>query len=534
MTHLTIPAGTPRVSYTANGSTDTFPVTFPFFDTADVLVYVDEVLQSSGYTVTGTAADGGYQDGNVVFTSYPAADAEVVLTRVIAIARTADFAYPSAVLPIADLNTEFDKVYALLQDLSRAVGRSVRLPDVEDGTTALLPARATRANGYQGFDANGDPTIKASVDLSGTSVSAFMNDLLDSADSTAALAALNSGRVLWCGTGTGSANAAVLSPATAITSLETGMLVMWITPASDSSAPLISVNISGLGTTYYVSGDGSGWGANALPASTLQLALYDGTFLRKVGASAKPVFYQISLPNSFGLSVAGGALDPRIDFDTGNDFLGFTKSTNRLAWKVGGTLAPLNVGAGALADDTVAMSQAWVKLQSTTISGSPTSVAFDLSTYQTRGFKSFRVYYRNLAPAVAAILYARFSVDAGATWKSAGGDYGNAWTKWYAGGGFPSVGGSGAGYVQLSGTVNIQAPAGHAFGVSGYLEWDDVSTVMIAQHGARYLSATPTLDRIEGQSNTTFAGPVNAVQIAFVGGGAFANQGSVHLMGLAA
>ena len=46
-------------------------------------------------------------------------------------------------------------------------------------------ARATRANGYQGFDANGDPTIKASVDLSGTSVSAFMNDLLDSADSTA-------------------------------------------------------------------------------------------------------------------------------------------------------------------------------------------------------------------------------------------------------------------------------------------------------------------------------------------------------------
>lgn len=312
------------------------------------------------------------------------------------------------------------------------------------------------------------------------------------------------------------------------------MLIAWISSASSLGSPLVRLNISGLGPVVYRDQTGSGFAANSIAASSFQMAVFDGTYWNKVGHSQLATFYQISLPNSFGLSVAGGALDPRIDFDSGNDHLGFTKATNRLAWKVANTLAPLNVGVGVLSDDTVAMSQAWVKLQSTTISGSPTSVAFDLSTYQTRGFKSFRVYYRNLAPAVAAILYARFSVDAGATWKSAGGDYGNAWTKWYAGGGFPSVGGSGAGYVQLSGTVNIQAPAGHAFGVSGYLEWDDVSTVMIAQHGARYLSATPTLDRIEGQSNTTFAGPVNAVQIAFVGGGAFANQGSVHLMGLAA
>lgn len=166
MAHVTIPADTPVISYTGDGTTVAFAFPFPFFDAGDITVYVDEVETGSGYSVAGDVYDGGFQDGTVTFVDPPGEGATVTLVRRLDIERVTDFPYPSQVLDIQAANTELDRIVAMMQGIGLDSRRALRVPAAEI-TVNELPGRAARANKVLGFDANGQPVMRTIATVEG-------------------------------------------------------------------------------------------------------------------------------------------------------------------------------------------------------------------------------------------------------------------------------------------------------------------------------------------------------------------------------
>lgn len=156
MAHVTIPAVDPFITYVGDGTTQGFPFPFPFFDAEDISVYVDGVEQDGDYAVSGDALDGGFEDGTVTFTTAPDAAAQIVLVRRLDIERLTDFPYPSQVLDIQGLNTELDRIVAMLQGQGLDSRRALRVPPAEI-TVAEVPSIANRAGKVLGFDEDGQP-----------------------------------------------------------------------------------------------------------------------------------------------------------------------------------------------------------------------------------------------------------------------------------------------------------------------------------------------------------------------------------------
>jgi hypothetical protein len=64
--HLQIGDVSPRIQYVGNGSVTAFTYPFPIFESADLLVYLDDALQADGYDVFGAGATAG---GSVDFSA---------------------------------------------------------------------------------------------------------------------------------------------------------------------------------------------------------------------------------------------------------------------------------------------------------------------------------------------------------------------------------------------------------------------------------------------------------------------------------
>lgn len=169
---LTINDVTPVVSYTATSGQTTFAYPFEIFDEGDIVVtvegttltYAASPADNTQYSLTGVGTEGG---GNIVVGGVGVTlNEQVVIYRDIPIERSAD--YPeTGPMSVAALNTEQAKHIAIMQQLERDIGLSVR---VEPGDTpVVLPDDATRASTYFAFDetgafigASGTDTIPAS------------------------------------------------------------------------------------------------------------------------------------------------------------------------------------------------------------------------------------------------------------------------------------------------------------------------------------------------------------------------------------
>jgi hypothetical protein len=121
---LTISDTEPRVQYTATAGQTSFTVNFEFFDVADLkvfngtteLTYNNSPSSASQYSVTGAGVSGG---GSITLGS-PGATLNDTITiyRDLAIARSTDFPV-SGNFPIQTLNTELDKIIAMMQQVER-------------------------------------------------------------------------------------------------------------------------------------------------------------------------------------------------------------------------------------------------------------------------------------------------------------------------------------------------------------------------------------------------------------------------------
>ena len=152
---IVIGDNSPRKTYTGNGSTTEFATDFAFFDKADVNVYVDGTLKTlnTDYTIptTGANAWSTGNDGTVVFTTAPANNTSVVLTRDVTLERTTDFP-TSGPFQVASLNTELDKVIAMIADMEDLAERGLRLSDTDTSASLVLADKDSRKGTVLAFN----------------------------------------------------------------------------------------------------------------------------------------------------------------------------------------------------------------------------------------------------------------------------------------------------------------------------------------------------------------------------------------------
>ncbi|HSV29416.1 MAG TPA: hypothetical protein VLL76_07650, partial [Candidatus Omnitrophota bacterium] len=139
---------------------------FPIFKAADLEVFVDDVKQVGGYTVTGAGQTAG---GEVAFTVPPAAGTLVTLRRRLVVQRVTDF-QADGVIRAKTLNDELDYLTATVQqlddDLSRVPARSatsaseanLTLPDPVAGRSIKWAA-----DGLSLVNSDNDPDAIAST-----------------------------------------------------------------------------------------------------------------------------------------------------------------------------------------------------------------------------------------------------------------------------------------------------------------------------------------------------------------------------------
>ena len=127
---ITISDTEPRVQYTATSGQTSFSVPFEFFTTADIKVYNGTTLLSynaapssaSQYSVTGAGVSGG---GSITLGGGATLNDIITIYRDLAVARSTDFP-TSGAFQIDSLNTELDKVIAMIQQVERDLKFSPR------------------------------------------------------------------------------------------------------------------------------------------------------------------------------------------------------------------------------------------------------------------------------------------------------------------------------------------------------------------------------------------------------------------------
>lgn len=182
--HIAIDDVVPRIAYTATSGQTVFAIPFAFFADEDLDVYVNDVLQTltTAYTVAGEGAS-DLASRKVTFVTGLTVGDSVVIVRDIIIERTTDFP-TSGPFQVPSLNTQLDKIFAIMQQIANSIVRTLRLADSDTTASLTIPAAAARALKFLGFDAAGAPMMSTAV--TGTPVSAYMATVLDDANAAAA------------------------------------------------------------------------------------------------------------------------------------------------------------------------------------------------------------------------------------------------------------------------------------------------------------------------------------------------------------
>lgn len=204
------PVENPLVSFVTNGVTTVFPYTFTLLDAeTDLVVTLNDVEVTSGFTVSGEGNIGG---GNVTFSVAPSGGQTLVLARILPLERLNDYQDVSEI-EAAVLNRDFDRLWQALQQMGGDSLRLIKLPIGTATDQTIDASPGDRANMLVGFDASGNVTVLAPIDLDLTTVSLFMQSFLELDDAASARAVL------------GLASAANLATAQTWTKAQRGQIV---------------------------------------------------------------------------------------------------------------------------------------------------------------------------------------------------------------------------------------------------------------------------------------------------------------------
>ena len=182
---MTVAQQTALYAYTGDSVTTDFPFPSKVLAAGDILVGVNGVLQTTGYSVLDVGVNVG---STVRFAAAPAA-VRVVLLRKPPISQLVDFVNGQSTLDDTVENA-LDKLTMICQYLGFVLGRAVRLDDfdADDGSGLTLPPRAERISKSLGFDSNGELTATI-TSLTQADIDAIFAASVSAAQSAATAAA---------------------------------------------------------------------------------------------------------------------------------------------------------------------------------------------------------------------------------------------------------------------------------------------------------------------------------------------------------
>lgn len=151
---MTVPVQTPIIAYTGNGIATVFTTPFRIILEADLTVEVAGVVMTSGFTIVGLGDD----EGTITFTTPPAAGAQILMYRQVALERDIDY-QNNGDFTSSTVNADFDRIWMALQDVGDKGTRAIHYPVEEIGTDGTLPIAAVRASNVLGFDDTGKQTM---------------------------------------------------------------------------------------------------------------------------------------------------------------------------------------------------------------------------------------------------------------------------------------------------------------------------------------------------------------------------------------
>jgi len=133
---MTVSTTANRIQYTGNGVTVSFSFPYLFYADTDLTVYLDDAVQSAGYTVSGEGSPSG---GSVLFSAAPSVDVIVTIERTVALSQGTDFEDFDG-NPADVTEKQFDLVVMMAQQNADAVVRSLKFaPTVVGSITGSLP-----------------------------------------------------------------------------------------------------------------------------------------------------------------------------------------------------------------------------------------------------------------------------------------------------------------------------------------------------------------------------------------------------------
>lgn len=191
---MTVSSTTSRVTYSGNGSTTGFAVSFNFFQPSDLQV-IERVtatgaetarMLDSDYTVAGGA--GG--TGTVTALVAPSAAVQWTIRRVLPRTQGVDLT-PNDPFPSDAVEEAHDRAVMLVQEVEETQARSLKFPATDAASiVSELPSSVERASKFLAFDATGRAIAAAGTSADLAPVSAFIATLLDDANADTALATL--------------------------------------------------------------------------------------------------------------------------------------------------------------------------------------------------------------------------------------------------------------------------------------------------------------------------------------------------------
>ena len=164
---MTTATTTPRVAYTADGSTVSYTFNFEIADSSSIAVYEGSTKKTltTHYTVSFDSGSSG--TGSIVFGSAPSDAVVITLVRDTNLARTTDFAQSGAFLA-GTVNAELDRLsQAVIDATDKIENRAISTTEPNtDTATMTIPAAADRANKVLSFDGSGN--AQTTTDAGGT------------------------------------------------------------------------------------------------------------------------------------------------------------------------------------------------------------------------------------------------------------------------------------------------------------------------------------------------------------------------------
>ncbi len=143
--------------YVGNGVTTTFAYSCQVPTATDLRVFLNDVEQFSGFSITGL---GSLTGGTVIFSAPPASLIPIRIERDIELERSTDYQQNGDFLSDV-VNPDFDRIWMALQQHLSGLKRAIKVPKSDTVAPIDLPPAAQRANFLLSFDASGQPTVVA-------------------------------------------------------------------------------------------------------------------------------------------------------------------------------------------------------------------------------------------------------------------------------------------------------------------------------------------------------------------------------------